>query len=362
MEKEPQKIRLALSPQAGRYARPDAPLEARLMAAGGALPLPPVELATVLFALMHDPEAEVKAKARESLESLPESVCAVVLSGAAHPAVLSHLARAFEKDEARLEKLALNPATDDATVAFLATTHFRRVIDIVSNNQERLLRYPEIVEALGSNPLTGRSTIDRILSFLDVERGGVDVDVPAAPEQVSEADAAAALRAVLGDEFGELASSLTVESTEEGEPSEEDEARSKSLYAIIQKMTVFQKIKLARLGNREARGLLVRDRNKIIAVAAVSSPKVTETEIVAFAQSRSVSDDILRIISRNRDWTRNYQVKFALATNPKSPQATAMKFVNYLQERDLYQIMRSRDVPGAVSAHARRILMKKGKV
>ena len=69
MEKEPQKIRLALSPQAGRYARADAPLEARLMAAGGALPLPPIELATVLFALMHDPEAEVKAKARESLDA-----------------------------------------------------------------------------------------------------------------------------------------------------------------------------------------------------------------------------------------------------------------------------------------------------
>ena len=73
---EPEKIRLTLSPQAEKYARPDAPVEARRMAAGGALPLPPVELATVLFALLHDADDQVKARARQSLEGLPDSVCA----------------------------------------------------------------------------------------------------------------------------------------------------------------------------------------------------------------------------------------------------------------------------------------------
>ena len=70
----PQKIRLELSPQAEKYARRDAPREVRLMAARGALPLPPVELATVLFALMHDDDAEIKSTARDSLEALPEGV------------------------------------------------------------------------------------------------------------------------------------------------------------------------------------------------------------------------------------------------------------------------------------------------
>jgi hypothetical protein len=55
-------------------------------------------------------------------------------------------------------------------------------------------------------------------------------------------------------------------------------------------------------------------------------------------------------------------VKLALATNPKCPQATAMKFVNYLQDKDLRTLMKSKDVPTAVSAHARRILTKKGKL
>src|SRR5262249_22849261 len=56
MEATREKIQLKLSPQAEKSARRDAPLEVRRMAARGALPLPPLELATVLFALMHDPD------------------------------------------------------------------------------------------------------------------------------------------------------------------------------------------------------------------------------------------------------------------------------------------------------------------
>src|SRR5258705_13815891 len=106
MERQPQKIRLELSPQAEKYARRDAPREVRLMAARGALPLQPLELATVLFALMHDDDAEVKSTARDSLEVLPDTVIDAVLAAPAHPALLDHLARAFVSDEARLEKIA----------------------------------------------------------------------------------------------------------------------------------------------------------------------------------------------------------------------------------------------------------------
>ena len=137
------------------------------MAARGALPLPPLELATVLFALMHDPDAEVKNLARESLEGLPDTVMDAVLEGDVHPAILSHLARTFREDENRCEKIALNPAADDSAIAFLAGLPSRRLVEIVSNNQERMLRTPEIVDALGANPLTGRATIERVLALFD---------------------------------------------------------------------------------------------------------------------------------------------------------------------------------------------------
>ena len=67
------------------------------------------------------------------------------------------------------------------------------------------------------------------------------------------------------------------------------------------------------------------------------------------------------MISANKDWTRNYSVKLALTRNPKTPQPQAVKFLNYLQDRDLKALMKSKDVPSAISTHARRILTKKGK-
>ena len=71
---------------------------------------------------------------------------------------------------------------------------------------------------------------------------------------------------------------------------------------------------------------------------------------------------MLRIIANNRDWTKDYTVKLALATNPKCPVPTAMKFLNFLQERDLRNVMKSKDVSSPISSHARRILQKKGKI
>jgi hypothetical protein len=356
------KVRLVLSPQAEKYVRRDAPVEVRRMAATGALPLPPVELTTVLFALVHDPDDQVKARARQSLEALPPGVCDTVLAGEAHPAVLGYLAHVFKDDAARMETLALNPATDDRTFCFLATLPHRRVVDVVANNQQRMLRHPEVVDALGANPLTGRATIDRILGFLGLERPDAEAcdeedAAPREPEAITDAAAAATLRRLLGDDVSDFAEELL---HERDDPIDSEEQGN--LYALIQKLNVMQKIKLARMGNKEARGLLVRDRNKIVASAAIRSPRITDNEIESIAKARNVCDEVLRIIASNREWTRNYQVKLALATNPKCSIPTAMKFLNFLQEKDLKNIMKSKDVASPVAVHARRMLQKKGKI
>ena len=360
---EAQKVKLTLSPQAEKYARRDAPVEMRRMAASGALPLPPIELATALFALAHDPDDQVKSRARESLENLPENICQTVLTGETHPALLAYLAHSFKHESNRIESIALNPATDDRTFAFLATLPHRRVIEIVGNNQQRMLRFPEIVDALGDNPLTGRASIDRILTFMGIERPDAEVPEEGEPclrlddEEITDEVAAAALKALLGDDASQFSSEL-VEDHEE----ELDQEREGNLFKIIQNMNVMQKVKLARMGNKDARGLLVRDRNKIVATAAIRSPKITGNEVESLSRSRNLSEEVLRIIAANRDWTKSYRVKLGLATNPKVRIPTAMKFLNYLQERDLKGIMKSKDVATPIAAHARRLLQKKGKI
>jgi hypothetical protein len=348
------KVKLRLSAQAEKYARPDAPVEARKMAARGALPLEPIELATVLFVLASDSEPQVKETARLSLQELPPHILDMVLSGSAHPALLSFLAHIHKDNEAHCEAIALNNQSDDATIAWLATLPHSRVIDIISQNQERMLRHEEIVDALGANPLTGRAVIERILSFLGLKERGTTDD---ADEGMCEADAEAAVLEMLGGDMAEIARLLVSERDSEG-----DEAEGGNLLAVIGNMSVMQKIKLARVGGKEARSLLIRDRNRIVATAVLASPKLTEAEVVTFAQNRSMGDELLRIISNNREWTKNYQIKLALTTNPKTPIPQAIKFMNYLQDRDLRLLMKSKDVPSNISSQAGRILAKKGKL
>jgi hypothetical protein len=360
---EPRAILEALGP-ARRFADPAAPKSARLLAAGGALPLPPGELAMVVFALTLDAETDVAERANGTLRALPDRVIDIALQSPVHPALLDFCAEAFGANEARLEKIALNPATADETFARLARLPYPRLIDICAGNQTRLLRAPALVEALSENLAISQGTIDRVLEFLGLQASGLETETPeAAPAVPEPAPGTADAEASPFDahDLSTLPEEL-IETLEPAQDEREAEDRTQSLLALVQKMSVMEKIKLARVGNTDARGLLVRDRNKMVAQAAIRSPKLTETEVITYAKSRQVCDDVLRIISFSREWTKNYQVKLAISTNPKAPVGQAIKFLNYLTDRDLRSIMRSRDVPAQISAQARRILSKKGKV
>ncbi len=344
---------------ARRFADPEAPLKARMMAARGALPLPPDQLISVLFALTLDPDSDVQARATQSFDELPERVLDTGLEAPLHPAALAFLAERLRDDEERLKVIALNPATSDDTFCFLAGLPFPALIDIISRNQIRLLRCAALCDVLGENPVTSQGTIDRVLEFLGLARGERAQGEPQASEEPAPAGDEPGLE-FDPDDPSSLPPELLEEPTDSSEEAAED--RTQSLSSLLLRMNVVQKVKLARLGNQEARGLLVRDRNRIVASAAIRSPKIGDTEVVQFAKSRNVSDEVLRVIANTGEWTRRYQVQLALATNPKAPLPSAIKFLNYLTDRDLKNIMRSRDVSGPVAQQARRILSRKGKL
>jgi hypothetical protein len=359
---DPGSILRSLGP-ARRFADPEAPLEARMLAARGALPLPPEKIASVLFALSFDPDPEVKARALSSLEELPDRVVLPTLSADVHPELLAWLARRCREDGAKIEKLALNPATADATICELAALPFPRVVEIIAHNQMRLLRCSEILDALGDNPLTSASTIDRILEFLGMRRVEAEESPPQPPSDIPTETADEAMLAAANlDDPSDLPPELLEEREPQGDPDcEPQDERGKSIYTLVQNMKIIDRVKLARFGNGEARAILVRDRNRIVAAAAVRSPKITENEIVSVAKSRNVCDEVLRIVASSRTWTGSYRVQLGLVTNPKTPIGSAIKFLNYLTDRDLRAIMRSREVSAPISTQARRILAKKGK-
>jgi hypothetical protein len=110
-------------------------------------------------------------------------------------------------------------------------------------------------------------------------------------------------------------------------------------------------------GNREARLILIRDGNRLIRRFVLQNPRVSDSEIIALARNKSTDDEILRLVCEKREWIRNYQVRLGLATNPKTPLPVALRQVASLEQRDLRQIAKSKNVPQAVAAHARRLLM-----
>jgi len=125
-------------------------------------------------------------------------------------------------------------------------------------------------------------------------------------------------------------------------------------------MTVSEKIKAAMRGSREERSILIRDPNKLVSLAVLSSPKVNDAEIESYAKMANVSEEALRVIGSSRAWIKNYAIVRALAFNPKSPIALSMTLVSRLLEKDLRMIAIDRNIAEPVKILARKSLQAGG--
>lgn len=139
-----------------------------------------------------------------------------------------------------------------------------------------------------------------------------------------------------------------------GDEPEDDKADAK----VLSSLPIVERMKLAMKGTRAQRAVLIRDSNKLVASAVLSSPKLTETEVESFAKMANVTEDVLRIIAGNRAWTKNYGVLWGLARNPKSPPAISMQLLHRLNEKDLKMLTMDRNVPEAVRIAARKFIVK----
>ncbi|MEP7309911.1 MAG: hypothetical protein ABJA98_30755 [Acidobacteriota bacterium] len=146
----------------------------------------------------------------------------------------------------------------------------------------------------------------------------------------------------------------TAESAPESRSADDDPRRS--LVHGISQMSFTDRLKAAIKGTREMRAVLIRDTNKTVAAAVLSCPKLTESEIEAFARMANVGEDVLRVIGGNRAWTRHYGVVVGLTRNPKTPVAVALNLMPRLNARDLLTLSVDRNVPEAVRKGARKKL------
>jgi len=128
-----------------------------------------------------------------------------------------------------------------------------------------------------------------------------------------------------------------------GEEAEDDAARQ-SASQRLGLLGVGEKMKAAMKGSKEERAVLIRDSNKLVSVAVLSSPKLSESEVESFAKMANLSEEVLRIIGMNRAWVKNYGVIAALTRNPKTPLGVSLNFVQRLNDKDLKMIAMDRNL------------------
>jgi hypothetical protein len=133
-----------------------------------------------------------------------------------------------------------------------------------------------------------------------------------------------------------------------------EEERKLSVVQRIAAMNSTERLKAAFRGSREVRAILIRDPSKMVAMAVLSSPKMNESEVEAYARMASVSEDVLRAIAANRSWIRNYNVVVGLSRNPKTPLAVSLNLLPRLNDRDLQQLSVDRNVPEPLRIAARK--------
>jgi len=134
-----------------------------------------------------------------------------------------------------------------------------------------------------------------------------------------------------------------------------------NLFALINEMSIPEKIKLALFGNKMARGILIKDSNRQISLVVLRNNRLTEGEVVEFARNTNLDDQIHRNIANNSQWMKNYEMKIAVVTNPKVPIDISMKYVKFLNDRDLKKLSRSKNVPNVISTQCRKMTEKRTK-
>lgn len=351
----------AVPEQIRRFADPNAPGPAKMMAARGMVPVKGGNLVLLLVQLTADSDPGISQAAADTLIGLPEGVLLPACSEDLPAAILHEVAIRFSRNDEVLGRLAVNHAVADATIGKISVHCPERITEIIAVNQQRLIGAPEIIEALYKNRNTRMSTADRLIELAarhDLELPGIPMFeelkrqvlgqlIPEPSEEPLPADDAFT-KALAQDSDEDAVERDLAEGTEE------TKEEFVPLQNKIRDMNIGEKIRMALLGNAAARSILVRDPNRVVAMAAISSPTMSENEAKNAAQSREVSEDVLRYIGRKREWLRSYEIKRHLCNNPKTPLALSMTFLAHLRRNDLRALSRSRGIPSPLKQAAKR--------
>jgi hypothetical protein len=362
------------------------------------------QLLEVLVALRESLDPEI---ADAAADSLSEQSAGDLLNAAkdsnTSTSVLNYLGIAAASHEVH-EAVVLNKSTPDQAIVQLATTTTNgSLLELIAHNQQRLVRAPQIIEAILQNAArtteAERRARETQTEFFEKERGAKQIagelrarGKNAAAEFFEAADLVTLEGELSLEDAWLIAEHIEVSDAELDDswlPAERyDEVEEPAvLAAAVQKIIEFEtleagtpiaperislirrlmlmnardRMKLARKGDREARSILIRDSNKMVSAAVINNPRITEQEAENIATMRTVADEVLRLMAMNRTFARSYTIIHNLVRNPRTPIPTVINILPRIRTKDLQHLSQNRNVSDAIRRQANRLAQARSK-
>ncbi|MCB0272766.1 MAG: hypothetical protein KDD46_07115 [Bdellovibrionales bacterium] len=331
-----------------KMIEPGADLKRKLMIAKGVFPMPPNIQIQVLGQLLDDQDADIRKNAQKTIMDIPDQILTTLIDKIESPKTLHVLSVGKKEREQILERILLSKYCSPQTVERLAQNASEKICTMIMNNQVRLLQFPKIADVVKKNQNALQSEIEKMASFLKLN--GIQLEGENTELTLDE------IEKILALPDDDIPKNLMVETEAPA-----TEAERLSLYQLIQTLNVAQKIKVALKGNKEARNLLVKDSNKLVACAVIKNPRITDNEVLAYCQNRSIQEEILRIICLNSQWVRHYSVQSALASNPKTPFQHSLRFLKMLNVNDLKRLSKNKNAHSQIQKMAKVLYQQKSK-
>ncbi|HET9742186.1 MAG TPA: hypothetical protein VFQ00_05495 [Terriglobales bacterium] len=347
-----------------------APAGVMRSASKGALALPAGEMLEILVYLSN--HAVFGEQARMTLAGFDEQGS---LTAAADPntprEVLHYFLAPRNRRPALLLPLFNNRSVSEDILAAVAETASRETTSVLVSS-ERVMNSTRILKPLLNNSNITPEEYQQItakLSQLGVnvaEEFGTITDV-AVLEWLREHAAELAAEEREGKPFmlmggvdedveSEEPSTVTAEALAASKD-KGDEERLSTLQKLA-RMNVGERIKVAMLGSKEERSILIRDGSRLVSSAVLSSPKVSEAEVETFASMKNVRENVLRDIGRSHKFMKSYVVLRNLCSNPRTPLDVSLGLMKNLLAPDLKVLSTNKNIPETL----RRMAMKLFKV
>ncbi len=346
------KLKSSENPIIQRFARGEADESLRLKAAGGVLPLESADQLRIFFMLRKDPSREVRVTLKKTFDGFSDDDLRAMLDDDSLEAeVLHFVSLVITNREKPMEVLLTHPNVADKTIAVLAKKISTRLIELVLVNQDRLIRYSTIIDNLLENENRTPSIEMKLVEIIrrHIEKVDPDSLLPESEEE-SEPESVGKDTTSVTENKKEKTVSVVAKKQQAGGAEEEERLNT---FQKISRMNVAQKIVRAFKGNKEERGLLIRDSNKVVALTVLQCPKVQASEAEHYALLKNVPQEVLGAIARNRDWMKSYQVTLNLIKNPRAPYGVVQANLMRLKTMDLEHLKKDKNVSEAVRRIAR---------